>query len=57
MLRSTELAGQLLAIGRQQRLDVIVDEVVEDHYLRLWIVGGEDRRLTIGVVLLGTTGW
>jgi hypothetical protein len=28
MLRSNELAGQLLATGRQQRLDVIVDEVV-----------------------------
>jgi hypothetical protein len=29
MLRSNELAGQLLATGcQQQRLDVIVDEVV-----------------------------
>ena len=42
--------------GRQQRLDVIVDEVVGDHGLQRGIVvDNEDRRLTIGVALLEIT--
>jgi hypothetical protein len=53
-----KLAKHLVATGRQQRPDVIIDEVVDDHCLQGWIVvDNEDRRLTVAAALLRIAGW
>ena len=52
-----KLPQHLFATRRQQRPDVIVDEVVEDHGLQRGIVvNDEDGRLTIIAALLGAIG-